>query len=93
MISAGRPAVAANAAAKAIVADGADRPLVLAADDDRDVAGEAEVEDPARLGEAGPRRLDAHDADRTLLERAVDVGEADAALVAAQRHDPAVGEP
>ena len=93
MISAGWPAVAANAAANAIVADGADRALVLAADDDRDVAREAEIEDPARLGEAGPRRLHAHDPDRALLERAIDVREADAALIAAQRHRPALGEP
>ena len=92
MISAGWPAVAANAAANAIVASRADRALVLAADDDRHVAGEAEIEDPARLREAGPRRLDAHDADRALLERAVDVREADAALVAGQRHRPALGE-
>ena len=90
MISAGRPAVAANAAANAIVAERADRALVLAAHRPPDVAGEAEIEDPARLGEPGPRRLDAHDADRALLERAVDVREADAALVAAERDGPAL---
>ena len=32
------------------------------------------------------------DPDRALLERAVDVREADAALVAGQRHGPALGE-
>ena len=32
------------------------------------------------------------DADRALLERAVDVREADAALVAGQRHRPALGQ-
>ena len=92
MISAGRPAVAANAAANAIVAIAPIAPSYWLPTTTGDVAREAEVEDPARLREPGPRRLDAHDADRALLERAVDVREADAALVAAQRHRPALGE-
>ena len=93
VISAGWPAVAANAAANAIVAVAPIAPSYWLPITTGDVAGEAEVEDPARLGEAGARGLDAHHADRALLERAVDVREADAALVAAERHGPALGEP
>ena len=93
MTSAGWPAVAANAAAKAIVARTPSAPSYWLPTTTGDVAREAQIEDPARLREPGARGLDAHHADRALLERAVDVREADAALVARQRHGPALGEP
>ena len=93
MISAGWPGGRGERGGERDGRGGADRALVLAADDDRDVAGQAQVEDPPRLRESGARRLDAHDPHRALVERAVDVREADAALVAAQRHVPALRQP
>ena len=92
MISAGRPAVAANAAANAIVASAPIAPSYWLPT----TTGTLRARQRSRIrrDSVNPVRavLTLTDADRALLERAVDVREADAALVAAERHGPALGE-
>ena len=93
MTSAGRPSGGGERGGERDRRDRADRSLVLASHDHGDVASEAQIDDPTRLREPGPRRLHADDTDRALLERPIDVREADAALIADQRHGPALSEP